>query len=132
MKLVKSVLKYALYSVLLLIFIIGIWVLYTNHLKNGFSDGYTESSFESNSIKEQFIDYQSTLDEASKDYDSAGIQATIVFKNGEKWTGSTGYANHSKKILVTNQSLFDIASITKLYTATLTTVSYTHLTLPTN
>jgi len=120
MKLVKSVLKYALYSVLLLIFIIGIWVLYTNHLKNGFSDGYTESSFESNSIKEQFIDYQSTLDEASKDYDSAGIQATIVFKNGEKWTGSTGYANHSKKILVTNQSLFDIASITKLYTATLT------------
>ena len=94
-------------------------MLYANHLKNGFSDGYTESSSESNSIKEQYGDYQSILDDVSKDSDSAGIQATIIFKNGEQWTGSSGYANHSKKILVSNQSLFNIGSITKLYTATL-------------
>jgi len=120
MKFVKIVLKYALYAVLLLVVIIGIWVLYTNHLKNGFSDGYTESSTKSNYDKEKNSDYQAILDAISKDYDSAGIQATIVFKNGEKWTGASGYANHSKKIPVTNQSLFNIASVTKLYTATLT------------
>ncbi len=120
MKIVKSVLKYALYVVLLFIVIIGIWVLYTNHLKNGFSDGFTESSFESNYDKEKYSDYQSILDAISKDYDSAGIQATIIFKNGEKWTGASGYANHRKKIPITNQSIFNIGSVTKLYTATLT------------
>ena len=118
-KFVKSVLKYGLYAIFLLVFIIGIWIFYTNHLKNGFSDGYIESSFESNFNKEQYLDYQSILDEVSKGYNSAGIQATIVFKNGDKWTGSSGYANHSKKIPVTNRSLFNIASVTKLYTATL-------------
>ena len=106
LKFVKSLLKYSLYAVLLLIVIIGIWVLYTNHLKNGFSDGYTESSIEPNHDKETYSDYQSILDAISKDYDSAGIQATIVFKNGEKWTGASGYANHSEKIPITNQSLF--------------------------
>ena len=120
LKFVKSLLKYSLYAVLLLVVVIGIWILYTNHLKNGFSDGFTESSFESNYDKEKYSDYQSILDATSKDYDSAGIQATIIFKNGEKWTGASGYANHSKKIPVTNQSLFNIGSVTKLYTATLT------------
>jgi len=120
LKLIKSVFKYALYAVLLLILTLGLWILYTNHLKNGFSDGYTESSAELNAMTEQYGDYQSVLDSISKKYDSAGIQTTIVFKNGDQWTGSSGYANHSKKIPVTNQSIFNIGSITKLYTATIT------------
>jgi len=120
LKLLKSVFKYVLYAVLLLIFTLGLWILYANHLKNGFSDGYTESSAQSNAIHEQYGDFQSLLDDVSKDYDSAGIQATIIFNNGEQWTGSSGYANHSKKIPVTNQSIFNIGSITKLYTATIT------------
>ena len=120
LKFVKSLLKYSLYAVLLLVVVIGIWILYTNHLKNGFSDGFTESSFESNYDKEKYSDYQSIIDAISEDYDSAGIQATIIFKNGEKWTGASGYANHSKKIPVTNQSILNIGSVTKLYTSTLT------------
>ena len=98
LKLVISVLKYALYVVVLLISVIGIWMLYANLLKNGFSDGYTESSSDSYSIKVEYRDYQTILDDVSNNHNSAGIQATIIFKNGEKWTGSSGYANHSKKI----------------------------------
>ena len=120
LKLVKGVFKYALYAVLLLVFTLGLWILYANHLKNGFSDGYTESSVESNAMHENYGYYQSLLDTVSEKYDKAGIQATIIFENGEQWTGSSGYANHSKKIPVTNQSVFNIGSITKLYTSTLT------------
>ena len=117
MKFVKSILKYALYAVLLLISII--WILKIINLKNGFSDGYTETSFESDSHIAQYHEYQSILDAVSNDYDSTGILATMVAKNGENWTGSSGCTNHNKKLPVTNRSLFNIASVTKLYTATL-------------
>lgn len=118
-KLIKFVLKFLLLSILLSLVIIGVWAFYVNHLKNQYSNGFTVSEVAASYENAKFRDFQAVIDSISEKYNAAGIQASIIFQNGEQWNGASGNAYHNENIPVTSQSLFNIGSVTKLYTSAL-------------
>ena len=46
-----------------------------------------------------------------------GLAATVVKKDKVIWTGAYGWANREQKIPVTNETLFQVASVSKPVTA---------------
>jgi D-alanyl-D-alanine carboxypeptidase len=64
----------------------------------------------------------SSLQHVLNDYSAernVGLQATVIFPDGSRWNGVSGFASREKECPVTDKHHFGIGSVTKLYTATL-------------
>jgi D-alanyl-D-alanine carboxypeptidase len=57
------------------------------------------------------------LDDARKRLGIPGVSATLIFRDGTTWTGTSGLADVKKKIAVTDKTAFAVGSISKTYTA---------------
>ena len=62
---------------------------------------------------------QKALETARKNLVLPGVEATIIFSDGSSWTGVSGLANVPKKVPVTADTPFAIASVTKTFTSAL-------------
>lgn len=65
------------------------------------------------------IELQRLLDEYSLAHSGVGLQAAVVFPDGQVWNGAAGYASHEQGCPLTGDHHLYIGSITKLYTAAL-------------
>jgi D-alanyl-D-alanine carboxypeptidase len=62
---------------------------------------------------------QNLLNESVNDYELPAIQCAVILENGLRWVGIAGTTDFSRKTLAPPNSLFRIASATKLFTAVL-------------
>jgi D-alanyl-D-alanine carboxypeptidase len=60
---------------------------------------------------------QSTLDRVGAKLAIPGVSATVLFPDGSSWTGASGLANVGAKKLVTADTAFAYASISKTFTS---------------
>ena len=62
---------------------------------------------------------QAELDAARERLGIPGVSVTVLFRDGSSWTGTSGRADVARRVDVTPDTAFAIASVSKTYTAAL-------------
>src|SRR5512142_318647 len=79
--------------------------------------GLTALSQEVN-VEKKLGDFDKYMEKALKDWNAPGVGVGIVVKNRLVFVKGYGYRDYAKKLPVTPNTLYQIASNTKLFTAT--------------
>jgi CubicO group peptidase (beta-lactamase class C family) len=62
---------------------------------------------------------QAELDRLRTRLGIPGVSATVIFRDGTSWTGSSGFADVGRKVAVDEHTAFAVGSVSKTYTAAL-------------
>jgi D-alanyl-D-alanine carboxypeptidase len=109
----------AVLAVVLVAPVIGGWAYLAYHTAKNDNACLPNEQAPVESDLETAASLQAVLDQYSQAHDHAGLQAAIIFPDGDHWHGVSGYANHAKACPLTLVHNLELASITKTFTAAL-------------